>query len=132
MNNVLVDTNIVSYTFKRDTRHISYRPHLAGNFLAISFMTLAELDAWADLHSWSSQRREDLAVFLSNYLVIDSDRELCRTWAAIRHQAYRNGRKIDTSDAWIAATALLYQIPLVSHNRKHFDWITGLQLISES
>lgn len=132
MSNVLLDTNIVSYTFKRDTRHISYRLHLADKYLAISFMTLAELDAWADLHNWGSRRREELANFLSTYIVVESDRELCRMWGAIRNQASRNGRYIETSDAWIAATALLYQIPLVSHNRKHFDWIKGLQLISEA
>jgi tRNA(fMet)-specific endonuclease VapC len=132
MSNLLVDTNVVSYTFKHDSRHVRYRPHLANNFLAISFMTLAELDAWADINNWGLRKREELATFLSTYIVVESDRELCRAWASIRHQAQRQGRFIETSDAWIAATALLYQIPLVSHNRKHFDWITGLQLISES
>lgn len=132
MSNVLVDTNVVSYAFKRDSRHILYRSHLANNFLAISFMTLAELDAWADIHNWGLRKREELAAFLSNYIVVESDRELCRAFGSIRQQATRQGRFIETSDAWIAATALLYQIPLVSHNRKHFDWIKGLQLISES
>jgi predicted nucleic acid-binding protein len=35
-------------------------------------------------------------------------------------------------DAWIAATALVFDIPLVTHNRRHFDFIENLTLISEN
>ena len=40
---MLLDTNIVSFVFKRDTRATAYAPLLQGNRLAISFMTAAEL-----------------------------------------------------------------------------------------
>jgi hypothetical protein len=39
----VVDTDVVSLTFKRDTRASLYRPHLDGRQLTISFMTVAEL-----------------------------------------------------------------------------------------
>jgi predicted nucleic acid-binding protein len=42
------------------------------------------------------------------------------------------GRVIGTADAWIAATALLNNVPLVSHNRRDFEKVTGLKLISEA
>jgi hypothetical protein len=48
MDTVVVDTDVLSYTFKRDTRHTLYRPHLDGRTLLISFMTLAEVDYWAE------------------------------------------------------------------------------------
>ena len=132
MEYVLVDTDVISYIFKEDTRGDFYEHHLENKLGIVSFMTIAELDSWATIHNWGDRKRNELELFLSNYTVIESDRELCRSWAAVHFQARRGGRKIETSDAWIAATALLYQIPLVSHNRKHFDWIKGLQLISES
>ena len=44
MDAALVDTDVVSFTFKRDTRHHLYRPHLDGKLLSLSFMTVAELD----------------------------------------------------------------------------------------
>ena len=47
MSTVLLDTNIVSFVFKRDTRAAAYAPQLQGNRLAISFMTAAELFQWA-------------------------------------------------------------------------------------
>jgi predicted nucleic acid-binding protein len=43
--------------------------------------------------------------------VIDSNAAICRKWAEVRGQAKRAGRKIETADAWIAATALLYGAP---------------------
>ncbi|HMV48611.1 MAG TPA: hypothetical protein PLD20_33115 [Blastocatellia bacterium] len=36
-----------------------------------------------------------------------------------------------SSDAWIAAAALLYDVPLVTHNVADFVGITGLTLITE-
>jgi len=62
---VVADTNIVSYLFKRDSRAAPYRPHLAGRLVVLSFMTLAELDYWAEVHAWGAHRRERLAAFLS-------------------------------------------------------------------
>ncbi len=43
MTIVLLDTNVVSYLFKGDTRALAYAPLLRGQRLAISFMTVAEL-----------------------------------------------------------------------------------------
>lgn len=132
MNFVIVDTDVVSYTFKRDSRHELYRPHLDGKLLYLSFMTIAELDQWANLHHWGERKRAELEAFLRPYTVIESDRELCRQWAAIRAEVQSNGYHIETADAWIAATALLYNVPLVSHNRTDFSHVPDLQLISEA
>ena len=43
MSTLLLDTNIVSYILKRDSRAALYAPLLRNNRLAISFMTAAEL-----------------------------------------------------------------------------------------
>jgi predicted nucleic acid-binding protein len=40
------------------------------------------------------------------------------------------GRRMECADAWIAATALLYDAPLVTHNRGDYLGIPGLTLIS--
>ena len=44
MDAVVLDTDVVSFLFKDDTRAELYRPHLTDKLLVISFMTLAELD----------------------------------------------------------------------------------------
>jgi len=49
MDSVVIDTDVLSYLFKQDSRGESYQAHLEGKFGVISFMTLAELGVWANL-----------------------------------------------------------------------------------
>ena len=132
MATVVVDTCVVSLLFKSDTRAETYRPHLEGNLLVISFMTLAELYRWPLERGWGEARRKDLDEHLRDYVVYPVNRALCRQWAETTDQARRGGHPIEVEDAWIAATALLYDIPLVSNNRRHFEHVPDLELLSEA
>ena len=129
---IVIDTDVLSYLFKQDTRGELYRPHIEGNFGVLSFMTVAELDFWADSHEWGARRRTELARFMQPFTVIDSDRQLCRTWAQIRNKIARAGYHIESADCWVAATALLHGIPLVTHNREDFIRVSGLTVVSEA
>jgi tRNA(fMet)-specific endonuclease VapC len=73
-----------------------------------------------------------MAVHLRQFAVIDSDRALCREWAKVRWQMREDGFEIRVPDAWVAATALLYDVPLVTHNRQDFSRVKGVKLISEA
>lgn len=86
MSTVLLDTNIVSYIFKRDTRAALYAPLLEGNRLVVSFVTVAELFEWAATRRWGAQRRVRLEQQLATYLIIPVDVELCRIWGNLRSQ----------------------------------------------
>ena len=132
MKLALVDTNVVSMLFKRDTRAVPYETHTDGRMLLISFMTLAELDEWSILRNWGTVRKMQLAGFLENFTVLFPDRELCMKWAEVKAESRRRGRPIETADAWIAATALFYGLPLITHNRSDFESLDGLEIISES
>jgi len=44
---VVVDTDVISYLFKGDTRGDLYQLHLDNKLGVLSFMTVAELDLWA-------------------------------------------------------------------------------------
>jgi len=132
MKVLVVDTDVVSFIFKQDTRAKLYEPHLQNTLPFISFMTVAELEQWALIRKWGAKKRAQMEAHLLRFTLVPFDRALCRAWAEVRYEAQRKGRKIKTGDAWIAATALLYQIPLVTHNRSHFDWIGGLTVISEA
>ena len=129
---VVVDTDVISYVFKGDSRAALYEPHLVGKLTIASFMTLAELDRWQLQHGWGEAKRTKLKTFLENYLISFADRALCSKWAEAVVSAQRNGFSIGAADAWVAATALLHGIPLVTHNRSHFLGIEGLTLISET
>ena len=46
-------------------------------------------------------------------------------------ESKRSGLNVSLADAWIAATAISLQIPLVTNNEKDFQKINGLTMISE-
>ena len=129
---VIVDTDVMSYVFKDDTRAALYEPHLAGRDWIISFVTLAEMHRWAIASNWGTAKRRKLEEYLSTVVVFHSDDELCHRWAVITDEGKRRGRQIQAADAWIAATAILHDVPLITHNRRDFDSISGLKVISEA
>lgn len=130
MNVVLLDTNIVSFVLKADSRAQSYAPYLENRRLAISFMTVAELFQWAAIRKWGARRTSQLEASLRNYTILPFDIELCRLWGEIRARCRAAGRPISPQDAWIAATALRHGLPLVTHNPADFEMIEELKLIT--
>lgn len=125
----VVDTDVISYLLRGDTRAARFRPYLTGRLLAVSFMTIAELDRWALQYRWGSARLERLAVFLEQFVVVLADRALCHTWAEVMDGARRRGRPISTADAWIAATAIAQNVPLVTNNHADYAGVDGLHLL---
>jgi tRNA(fMet)-specific endonuclease VapC len=130
MNAAIIDTDVVSMLFKGDTRAFAFRRHLTGRLLGISFMTLAELNRWPLERSWGALRKTELEAHLSRYTVLPVNRELCRKWAEISFEARREGKPIQTADAWIAASALYYRVPLITNNRDDYSMVRGLAVLS--
>jgi len=132
MSLLLIDTDIASFIFKGSDYAEPYMPFLSGHELALSFMTVAELFQWAILRQWGDRRLTQLEQYLSNYMIIPVDLLLCREWAQVRATRQSAGRVISPQDAWIAATALRHDLPLVTHNIKDFLEIPNLRLIVPS
>ncbi|MEO1396749.1 MAG: type II toxin-antitoxin system VapC family toxin [Cyanobacteria bacterium J06634_5] len=128
MSLILIDTDIAAFVFKGSEFAKPYTPVLQGYDLALSFMTIAELFQWAFQNQWGNQRVTQLEKYLQNYVIIPVDQPLCRFWAQVRSERRKMGRVISPQDAWIAATALRHQIPLVTHNVKDFQDIPNLDL----
>lgn len=130
MPSVVVDTDVLSYEFKGDSRAQLYHRHLTGVRWIISFQTLAELDWWAAKHRWGHARREQLDAHLHAVRVYFADRDLCRNWAEVNRRSAEKGGTITCADAWIAATAITLGIPLVTHNPDDFGRIEGLAMLT--
>ena len=122
MSTILLDTTVASLLHPKKKNHplrAKYEPHLQGQILALSFQSVAELWSWAEENSWGAGQREGLMIFLQKFLVIGYDAELAEVWAKVVAHCRRIGRRLESGDAWIAATAVRYQIPLLSHDRDH-------------
>lgn len=130
MDILLLDTDVVSFILKGDSRASKYSSIIQGNRLALSFMTVAELFQWAAVRNWGNQRTARLEKSLTNYLIIPVDIEVCRIWGNLRAERQAIGRVISPQDAWIAATAIRHNLPLVTNNAKDFQNIAKLQAIT--
>lgn len=129
---LLLDTNIVSYLFKKSDYARPYYQHLAGKLLFLSFITVGEIFLWAESSGWGQKRRAELEERLHNYSIIPYDHEIARSYARIAAERKRSGRPISLHDAWIAACAVRHAIPLVTHNPKDFESIASLEIITKT
>ena len=129
---MLLDTNIVSYLYRGDSRVASYRAHLEGQTQFLSFMTLAELLRWPVERNWSPSKAQQFEQWMDlHFVILPFDRGLARSWARLVGGTLRS-RPMSAPDAWIAATAIHFGLPLVTHNRRHFEGVAGLNLITEA
>jgi len=128
--NALVDTDIVSFIFNQSPLVLPYRQYLRKRTLCISFITRAEIERGMRLANWGMKKRNEMTGFLTaKFAIVHTNDEVCRKWAEITSI---KGRPLAYADAWIAATAIAYRVPLITHNRKHFEGIAGLKVISEN
>ena len=125
---IVLDTNVVSYIFNQDPRASYYLDRIRDQRACISFQTLEEQWYGARYRGWGEQRKSELAAYLNLYEVIWPNAEIVAICARLRADRRTAGRKLEVADAWVAATALMLQCPLASHDRD-FSGIPRLELI---
>jgi len=136
MSTVLLDTNVASllHPRRRNSRlREAYEPQMAGSTLAVSFQTVAELWFWAEQRNWGPQLRSGLEQFLSRFIVVPYTAELAQTWATVMTHSRRLGRRLEAGDGWIAASAVLYGVPLLTNDTDFVDLeLEGLDVVSHT
>lgn len=131
MDAALLDTDVFSFLMKpNDSRGPLYRPHVKGRTVAITFVTVGELFFWAEKRQWSARRRQDLNERLKAVVIVPYDAELCRVYGRVR-ASLPQGLTVAANDLWIASSAIRHNVSLITNNRRHFDRIPNLNLISE-
>ena len=131
MSDIVADTDTVSFLFRGDSREQFYLPYVLNHRCIISFMTVAELEFGVLRANWGQARRKSLTDFArQHFVVFNQTTDLCSVWATLRVEAEKKGRHLGGSDAWIAATAVLLDVPLLTHNYKDYESLESLKLIS--
>jgi tRNA(fMet)-specific endonuclease VapC len=129
MSLVVVDTDVVSLVFKGDTRAERFLPAMASHDLLVSFMTEAELERWILQANWGTERIQRFRSYMRRFVSVPSSRDLILKWAEVMVQARSQGRRLEVADAWIAATALVYKAPLLTHNPSDYAGVADLVLL---
>ena len=128
----VVDTDVVSFVMRGRQLARMYARHINGRVLSVSFITVGELYFGAEKAGWGERRRTRLEDTLDSFTVVPYDRGVARCYGRVVAERQRIGNPIAQNDAWIAACAVRHALPLVTHNYRHFEGISGLRLITES
>jgi predicted nucleic acid-binding protein len=103
-----------------------------GKRIVLSFASVAELWLGAEVAGYNEASRRRLAGDIGAATVIAPDNELTHEWARLTAEARRAGHALGQAphvhDAWIAATARMYDLPLVTDDH-HFDGFSGLTIV---
>ena len=128
MTAYLLDTDWIIDCLSHQQHAIDILLELAPSGLAASVVTYAELYEGV---MGSPRRAEDLAQledFTSGVEILDVDVRIARIFGERRAQLRTQGLLIDNFDLLIAATALRFDLALVTRNVSDFQRIEGLQL----
>lgn len=130
----LLDTNVVSETIKREPSKnvIAWLDQVPSEALFVSVLTLGEIRKGVEAVP-DGRRREKLSVWIDHELprwfeenMLPVDRAVADRWGRLLAEVRR---PVPTIDSLLAATALHYDLRLVTHNVKDFDY-PGLVVIN--
>ena len=111
-----------------------YEKHVVGKLRAISFVTVGELLSGAQLRGWGARNIAKLENAIKHVVIVPYDLDVCRAYARLIGLKTTDGtvREIAANDRWIAACAIRHDVPLITNNRRHFEGLPGLKLITEA
>ena len=126
--NYLLDTNICSAYIKGDAtvwnRFIQY-----SGGIALSVITVGELWTWAKRAKHGQRVHRAVGEFIELVEVIDIDLQVALRFGELRACMFDAGTRMPDMDALIAATALVHNVTLVTHNTVDFQNVEGLRIV---
>lgn len=122
---VLCDTNILIAVIRGDQKIIEQLTSISWENLFISIITYGEVLIGAR----KSEGRKTKA-FLKSFQVIDLDAGISKHLREIFNEAYYHKNLM--ADALIAATALEYDIPLWTKNKRDFTYVKDIRFYNPS
>jgi predicted nucleic acid-binding protein len=97
----------------------------------LSFQSVAELLAWGVQNRWTKKELGRLERFLGRFVVVPFDLDLAHVWAQVTTHCRTRGRRLESGDAWIIATAIQRRLPLATHDADYLGLaLPNLKVIS--
>jgi tRNA(fMet)-specific endonuclease VapC len=125
----LLDTNICIYLIKKRPPKVLERfSQHSPQDVAISTITLFELEYGVEKSQYQQRSKDALAKFLLPLNLINLDRSSATEAAIIRAQLEKKGMPIGPYDLLIAGLARSRDMTLVTNNIKEFERIVSLHL----
>ena len=98
--------------------------------IGLSMISLAELYTGIYYSTDPVKARGELDDFLSFVAILGLNQEICQIFGEENARLRKDGQVIEDFDLLIAATCLHHGLKLLTDNRRHFQRIEGLEIIS--
>ena len=108
---------------KDKTTHLSNLPDSSALF--VSSVTVFELYCGAV----DSKKKQDVDLLLSGIVILPLDHTVASKAAEIYRDLRVKAQMIEINDMFIAASALVFSLPVKTLNARHFTRIQGLEVI---
>jgi tRNA(fMet)-specific endonuclease VapC len=121
---VIFDTNILIELYRGNVAVREKIQHIKPDVFYVSSITVAEFTVGA-------KNKDDLKTIetqLSKYTPIPINTEISDIFIDL-FKTFTLKHRPGIADTLIAATALYYHLPLYTLNKKHFQYIPGIELI---
>ena len=119
----------IDYLHKAE-RTVRRLEELLPNGVGLSIVSLAELYEGLARSRNPDADAEALRLFLEAVVVVPLDDAACRTFGEERARLREEGNLIGDIDILIGATAVSNGLTLLTNNRRHFERMTGLNIVS--
>ena len=126
----LLDTDWVIDHLHSIERVVRRLEELAPEGLGLSIISLAELYEGVFHSTNPSGNERALDEFLAGVEVVPMDDETCRIFGRERGRLRSAGSMISDFDLLIASTSLRHNLTILTNNRRHFELVQGLEIIS--
>jgi predicted nucleic acid-binding protein len=115
---MLLDSNVIIYSAQ--PAHAPLRAFIAVNSPSVSAVSYVEV---LGFHRLTQQERVAFEQFFAAATILPIDQHVVDRAVVLRQQ-----RRMSLGDSLIAATALVHDLTLVTHNIDDFRWITDLRV----
>lgn len=126
----LVETDWAVY-YLRGRENVVRKFHELREYgMGLSVISLAELYTGVYYSSEPLKAKESLDNFLSFVTVLGINDGICSIFGRENARLRKEGLIIDDFDLLIGATCVYYGLKLLTNNRRHFDRIKGIEIVS--
>lgn len=122
-NGRLIDTNVIIRIMKKQIPLPQWVQIQSNVF--VSIITLGELLLGAELSARTEINRDAYTRFCGKFSILPVDFSVARSYAKVKSALRKIGKPIPDNDVWIAATALAFDLVVVTGDN-HFDVVPDL------
>lgn len=117
---MILDSNILIYAIQPNYEYLI--DWILKELPSVSVVSQIEVLGY---HKLSQQQKKQFEVLFNNLTILSINTAISNRAIALKQQ-----QKMSLGDSLIAATALEYNLPLITRNTQDFQWIGALSVIN--